>query len=101
MQSKQVSASASRSIVNYRLTCGFSASVFLAGCTERGQGAASQGAPAAFASRDRFAGGISVRRAVGARGENALDLIRRVVSDRQPIHVSGLKCSYSKRCAFC
>jgi hypothetical protein len=27
-QSKQVSASASRSIVNYRLTCGFFASVF-------------------------------------------------------------------------
>jgi hypothetical protein len=28
IQSKQVSGPASRSIVNYRLTCGFSASVF-------------------------------------------------------------------------
>jgi hypothetical protein len=47
MQSKQVSASASRSIVNYQLTCGFSASVLAVGCAERGQRAASQAARAA------------------------------------------------------
>ena len=48
-----------------------------------------------------FAGGIF--RAAGSRrsGENALDLIRGVVSDRHPIRLSGLKCSCSKRCAFC
>jgi hypothetical protein len=47
MQSKQVIASASRSIVNYQLTCGFSASVLPSGCIERGQDAALPGAPAA------------------------------------------------------
>src|SRR4029077_14173583 len=35
--SKQVGASASRSIVNYRLTCGFSASVYRPNCAESGQ----------------------------------------------------------------
>ncbi|HEV7408609.1 MAG TPA: hypothetical protein VGO01_08995 [Bradyrhizobium sp.] len=48
-----------------------------------------------------FAVVFSVQRACGSRGENALDLIRGVVSDRQPIRLSGLKCSCPKRCAFC
>jgi hypothetical protein len=36
-QSKQVSALSSRSIINYRLTCGFFASVLPSGCAEKGQ----------------------------------------------------------------
>jgi hypothetical protein len=36
-QSKQVSAPASRSIINYQLTCGFFASVLPSDCTEKGQ----------------------------------------------------------------
>src|SRR6202035_1323758 len=36
-QSKQVSAPSSRSILNYRLTCGFFASVLPSDCTEKGQ----------------------------------------------------------------
>jgi hypothetical protein len=35
-----------------------------------------------FASRDGAAGGIFRTAGISARGENALDLIRRVVSDR-------------------
>jgi dipeptidyl aminopeptidase/acylaminoacyl peptidase len=34
---------------------------------------------------------FSAQRAFGSRGENAQDLIRRVVSDRQPIRLSGPK----------
>jgi hypothetical protein len=55
MQSKQVSAPASRSIVNYQLTCGFSASVLALGCAERGQRAASQAAAAVVLPAVRLA----------------------------------------------
>jgi hypothetical protein len=39
-----------------------------------------------------FAGGIFRAAGIGSRRENALDLIRRVVSDRRPIGLSRPKC---------
>jgi hypothetical protein len=64
MQSKQVSAPASRSIVNYRLTCGFSASVLAAGCIEKGQAAAPAGAALPFCAARGLAGGIFHKRGI-------------------------------------
>jgi hypothetical protein len=84
MQSKQVSASASRSIVNYRLTCGFFASVLPAGCAERGQaGWLNRAVRLRFARREGVADAFSAAAGVPpAWQQNALDLIRRAVSDR-------------------
>jgi hypothetical protein len=46
MQSKQVSASASSSIINYRLSCGFSASVFAQVVPKKDKKAPCKGFPA-------------------------------------------------------
>src|SRR6476620_5535348 len=76
-QSKQVSAPASRSILNYRLTCGFFASVLRSDCTEKGQPGGFGGSFTQHrldhAPQTVLSGGLPPRK-------NPLDLIRRAYS---------------------
>ena len=77
-QSKSA-APASRSIINYRLTCGFSASVFPRSCTEKGQSGVLGGIPADRPGGHRRAE-TGFSGVPGCSRKNAPDLIRRGVS---------------------
>src|SRR4051794_10137055 len=81
MQSKQDIASASRAIVNYRLTCGLFASAFALHCLERGQDAALPGMRLPFEHTKLTGAGPFYGCKFEAPMKNALDLIRRAGSD--------------------